>query len=367
VEDPAYLSLNRGYSFYGKVQDDATPEELHLQVKTDPDLINRFIAYYRILDREKMRLLHDPSAVPAPGISSLFYSLLSDQDLMGRAGAQFLTIFESVEDQDDAHRYQALYDVKRKIQRAVAEQYSDSLLSIYEKYSETGGDDEYLPAMVTGIRRRQVKNTCLSILASRDTPDIHALIRRQFDDTAAPATDRLVAFSLYLDSSAPDKHDVLTQFGVESRAHPVSWETYLSAVAGGSSDDMVDMVAAIESSGDFHIEQANEQRALYGRFAMNRKKSLQTVKGRQFLTSILVRLARVNEYSSVMALQAFSAVDYMEQEYRANAVKVLADLLASLDPEKTPSVYNTAKRLLKGLPKACREYEEKFGVLPVPE
>jgi aminopeptidase N len=365
VEEPAYLSLNRGYSFYGKTEDNATPDELHLQVKTDPDIINRFIAYYRILDSEKMRLLDDPSAVPDPEISRLFYNLLSDQELMARAGAQFLTIFESVEDQDYAHRYQALYDVKKKIQRSVAGQYSDPILSIYEKYSGKDGDDGYLPSMVTGIRRRQVKNTCLSILASRDTPEIHALIRRQFVDPAAPATDRLVAFSLYLDSSAPDKHDVLKQFGVESRSHPVSWETYLSAVAGSSSDDIIDMVAALESSDDFHIEQANEQRALYGRFAMNRKKSLQTVKGRQFLTSMLVKLAQVNEYSTVMALQAFSAVDFMEQPYRADAVKVLADLLASLDPEKTPSVYNTAKRLLKGLPNACREYEEKFGDLPV--
>ncbi len=211
-----------------------------------------------------------------------------------------------------------------------------------------------------------MKNTCLSVLASRDTPDIHALIRRQFDDPAAPATDRLVAFSLYLDSSASDKHEVLKQYGMESRSHPVSWETYLSAVAGSGSDDTVDMVAEIEASEHFHIEQANEQRALYGRFAMNRKKSLQTVKGRQFLTSMLVKLARVNEYSTVMALQAFSAVDSMEQEYRADAVKVVADLLATLDPEETPSVYNTAKRLLKGLPKSCSEYKEKFGDLPVP-
>ncbi len=366
VEEPAYLSLSRGYSFYGKVRDTATREELQLQVKTDPDIINRFIACYRILDAEKMRLLGDPSAVPDPGFSRLFYSLLSDEDLMERAGAQFLTIFESVEDQDYAHRYQALYDVKKKIQRSVAERYFDSVLSIYKKYSETDVDKGYLPAMVAAIRRRQVKNTCLSILASRDDPDTHALIRRQFDDPAAAATDRLVAFSLYLDSSAPDKHDVLKEYGVESRSHPVSWETYLSAVAGSSSDDVVDMVAAIGSSDDFHIEQANEQRALYGRFAMNRKKSLQTVKGRQFLTSMLVKLAQVNEYSTVMALQTFSAVDYMEQEYVADAVKILADLLASLDPEKTPSVYNTAKRLLKGLPKACREYEEKFGDLPVP-
>ncbi len=366
VEKPACLSLNRGYSFYGKVEDNATPDELLFQVKTDPDVINRFIAYYRILDAEKMRLLEDPSAGSDPGISRLFYDLLSDQELMGRAGAQFLTIFESVEDQDFAHRYQALYDVKKKIQRSVAERYSDPVLSIYKKYTENGGDNGYLPEMVAAIRRRQVKNTCLSVLASRDTPDIHALIRRQFDDPAAPATDRLVAFSLYLDSSASDKHEVLKQYGMESRSHPVSWETYLSAVAGSGSDDTVDMVAEIEASEHFHIEQANEQRALYGRFAMNRKKSLQTVKGRQFLTSMLVKLARVNEYSTVMALQAFSAVDSMEQEYRADAVKVVADLLATLDPEETPSVYNTAKRLLKGLPKSCSEYKEKFGDLPVP-
>jgi aminopeptidase N len=360
VEKPAFLSLNREYSFYGRVIREVSSEELYLQAEKDRDLVNRFIAFSTLFDREKLRLLLHPEADPDPRCLDLYLRLLSDEQLMETMGGQFLTIFESVPDERHAHRYQALYDVREKILRAIATRYEGELRVLFQSRQSEPTMGSSLHDEISAIKRQQVKNTCLAVLARLDTPEIHHLILEQWEG-ATRATDRLTAFGLYMDSSAPDKVTVLEGFEEESRKNLVSWESFLAVLAGNSSPQVVDLLTRVEQSDAFRIEQANDQRALYGRFAMNRKKSLQTLEGRAFLERALGTLAPINEYSTVRMLRAFDAIDRMEVQYHLPLVEILVRFLESLDAEKTPSVYNSARRILLGAPAAVRTYEEAHG------
>jgi aminopeptidase N len=358
-ERPAFLSINRGYSFYGKVRYEASRAELFLQAERDQDLINRYIAFMTIIDREKMKMLEDPDALPDPECLDLYFRLLSDHDLMMRAGGQFLTIFESAPGKKYAHRYQELYEVREKVFHAIAVRYKTGLLDLSRSRKA-----DILPDLpgerARAIKDRQVRNTALAVLSRLDTPDIHQLIRGQFDH-ASCATDRLVAFSLYMDSSAADRSSVLSSFERESGTNPVSWENFLAVIAGNSSPEALDLITRVEQSPAFRVEQANDQRALYGRFALNRKKSLQTEEGRNFLQKTLRMLAPVNEHSTVSMMRVFGALDLMEEADQTPLVGILAGLLEVLDPEKIPGVYNTVRRLLAASPLAVRNYEQKQG------
>lgn len=364
VDMPAFLSLNRGYSFYGKLIYRATQDELLMQVRRDRDTTGRFTAFYTLVDREKLRLLKNPESRPSEDFIELYYRLLNDRQLLEKAGGQFLTIFESVEDEEFAHRYQALYDVRQTLLKAVAWKYRNSVISAY-RFFESGSTprDSTLEETGRAIKNRQAKNACLGILATLDTPDIHAMIKQQFE-TATCATDRLSAFSAYLNSSAPDKVKVLRAFEEESKKNLVAWETFLSAIGSNSSVDAVELVREMERSDAFRIEQTNDQRALYGSFARNRKKSLQTEEGRALFTEILRKLAHVNEYTTVNLLNAFANIDLMETKYHTPLVKILADLLGELDPQKYPSVYNRIRKLLLGAPKAVKTYSIEHGEIP---
>jgi aminopeptidase N len=359
-EPPAFISINRGYSFYGKVACDASLEELYLQAERDSDLVNRFIAFMSIMDREKLRMLSDPSARPDPACTGLWFRFLSDHDLMMHGGGQFLTVFESAPDKKYAHNYTALYDVREKIFRSIATGYKTGLLDIYAGVNVPGRRRDSLHQELLDIKRRQIKNTALAVLSRLDTPDIHQLVRDQFA-SASCATDMLVAFSLYMDSSAADRTGMLDLFERESGKNPVSWENFLSVIAANSSRDVLDLISRVEQSDAFRIEQANDQRALYGRFALNRKKSLQTDEGRAFLQKTLLKLAPVNEHSTVAMLRVFGALDAMEEPDQVPLVGILARLLSDLDGEKTPSVCNTARRILAGAPHAVQKYEQKHG------
>jgi aminopeptidase N len=362
-EPPAFISINRGYSFYGRVIYEAPMEEMYLQAERDSDLVNRYTAFMTIMNREKLRLLSDPDSPPEPACTGLWFRLFSDHDLMMQGGAQLVTVYESVPDRKYAHRYQALYEVREKIFRSIAVQYKTELLEIYTTLHVPGIRRDSLDQELLDIKRRQIKNTALGILSRLDTPDIHQLIREQFAGGSC-ATDILVAFSLYMDSSAPDRIDLLDTFEERSKKNPVSWENFLSAVAANSSSDVMEIIYRVEQSGAFRIEQANDQRALYGRFALNRKKSLQTDEGRAFLQKTLLKLAAVNEHSTVAMLRVFGALDAMEEKDQVPLVGILTRLLHDVDPEKTPSVYNTARRILAGSPGAVQKYEQEKGKIP---
>ncbi|HUW86111.1 MAG TPA: M1 family metallopeptidase [Methanoregula sp.] len=361
-EPPAFISINRGYSFYGKVNYEAPLPELYLQAERDSDLINRYIAFMTIIDREKLRMLSDPSARPDPACIDLYVRFLSDRDLMMQGGGQFLTVFESAPDKKYAHHYQALYDVRERILQSIAARHTPDLLDIYASVNFPDARMDTLQQEIPAIKRRQIKNTALAVLSRLDTPNIHQLIQDQFT-SASCATDKLVAFSLYMDSSAGDRPGILDSFEQESKKNPVSWENFLSVIAGNSSRDVLDLISRVEQSDAFRIEQANDQRALYGRFALNRKKSLQTEQGRSFLQKTLRRLAPINEYSTVSMLRVFGALDAMEDADQVALVGILAGLLSDLDREKTPSVYNTALRILFGAPRAVQHYEQKQGII----
>jgi aminopeptidase N len=364
VDMPAFLSLNRGYSFYGKLVYRASQDELMMQVRKDTDTIGRFTAFYTLVDREKLKLLKNPESKPSEDFIELYYRLLNDRQLLEKVGGQFLTIFESVEDEEFAHRYQALYEVRQKLLKAVAWKYRNSVISAYRFFEESSVPrDSTLEETARVIKNRQAKNVCLGILATLDTPEIHAMIKQQFE-TATCATDRLSAFAAYLNSSAPDKVEVLRAFEAESKKNLVAWEAFLSVIGSNSSIDAVELIREMERSDAFRIEQTNDQRALYGSFARNRKKSLQTEEGRVLFAEILKKLAPVNEYSTVNMLNAFANIDQMESKYHIPLVKILADLLKELDSQKYPSVYNRIRKLLLGAPKAVKTYSIEHGEIP---
>jgi aminopeptidase N len=359
VDRPAYASLNRGYSLYGKMGFDPGDDALYLQAMTDPDAVNRFLAFHVLAEREMARIIAEPSSSPSERFTTLFLDLLEDRDWLDRVGGQGLAIFESVEDEGLAHRYRALFDARQRLLSAIAERHRDVLLSLHESLSADPAP-ESIPGRIRALKRRQVKNLCLEILATLDSAGVHLLLRRQFSRSAS-ASDRLNAFRLLLASSASDRMAIFRSFLSESSENLVAWEAFLSTVAGSNAPDLVALVEEAERSPSFRIEQANDQRALYARFAMNRKVSLQTGEGRTYLRKILERLAPVNETSLVRVLQAFGHLDRMEEEYLLPLAGLLVDLVGIFDPLGTPVAYNTVRRLLLGAPRALAAYESRFG------
>jgi len=362
VDEPAFLSLNREYSFYGKVKNDVDPAALRLQAEVDSDAVNRFIALYRLTEQEIIGLVDSPARTPSGEYLDLYFRLLSNRDRFLALGGLPLTLYDTVDSPVYAHRYRALYDARRGIETALAIRYGKEIRKIYESLQPEVPLTAPMEVQVPAIKERQIRNICLSLLATLDTPEIHDLVRSQFD-TGKVATDRLHAFSLYLQSTAPDRLEVMEAAGRQASAHPVSWEAFLAVVGNCSAPDSVALIRRAAGLPWFRVNQVNDHRALYGSFAANRKISLQTEEGRQLFREILLELAPVNQNSVVSLLRAFGAIDLMEEEYHLPLIGLLVTVRDQLDPDTSAVIHHTIRRLLMGAPKAVHAWESVNGPL----
>ncbi|MDH7491080.1 MAG: M1 family metallopeptidase [Methanolinea sp.] len=360
VDEPAFLSLNRGHTFYGKVFWDAGPSELYQQALHDKDMVNRFVALYRLAEQEIIRLIEEPGSLPSDAYLDLHFRILCNDDLSSEVGGLLLTLFDGVDSPAYAHRYGALYRARRTIEHSLASRHERALRDLYDRYNQRVPLTEPMDIQVRAIKKRQVKNTCLALLSTLDSPTVHSLIHAQIT-TGAVATDRLRAFFLYLNSTAPDRLEVMENVAKDAAGHPVSWEAYLAAIGGCSAPDAVTLIRQAEKSKYFDITQVNDHRALFGSFAANRKVSLQTSEGRALLKEFITRLAPVNQNSVVSLLRAFDTVDFMEEEYHEPLIDLLVSVQKSLDPSQQALVLHTIQRLLVGAPRAVKAWEALHG------
>ncbi|MDO8641933.1 MAG: DUF3458 domain-containing protein, partial [Nitrosarchaeum sp.] len=200
---PSFASLNNGYSFYGKVIYIQTKEKLLLQIQHDQDLVGKFLAWMQLINTEKERLLAHRKSEVSSFIIDTYFTLLNHKELVPQTGSQFFALFETVDDPIWRHCYQDLYDVRKKIQKAIARKYHLALKKMYHEYAQIHASGSYLQKEIHSIKNRQMKNLCLVLLSTLDTPEIQTIIKKQYDE-ATCATDRGIAFKLYIESSAHD-------------------------------------------------------------------------------------------------------------------------------------------------------------------
>ncbi len=360
VIKPEIISLNRDYSFYGKVNYKQSLKELYTQVNLDPDIINKYIAFYKIAEQEKLKLLKDKKANTGLEFIDLFFNILNNKELVSKVGSLILSITQSVENLKYQHKYQQLYEVKEKILKSIAVRYKKELINIYSEYKNKKVNGNFIQKELVNIKNRQIKNLCLGLLTRLDTKDIYDLIKEQYL-LSEKFTDKIAAFSLYLRTSAKDKLNIIQNEQEQAEKNLVHYESFLSVLGSNESDDALEIIKKVEKSPSFKIEQTNSQRALYAIFIRNKRKSLLTEEGRQFTKEVLIKLSKINEYVAVQIINgAFGKIDFLENEVQVKLVKVIIEILNQIDKNKSPSTYNTLKRLLNNSKKAVKAYESSY-------
>ncbi len=230
---------------------------------------------------------------------------------------------------------------------------------VVAQISDLDADDNYHYSEAKKIKLRQVKNLCLSLLASLEKTEYLELVKDQYLH-AMNASDKMSAFRIYMNSKAKDKYEILDKHEEYASGNLVAWESFLYSIASLHCDDYLEIIKRVESLENFNITQANDQRGLFVAFAHNRKKSLLTKEGREYLKEKLLELSKINEYSAGRILNVFGALDKMDVEHSVDLIKVLIDVQSSLDQSKFPSVFNTIARIVKGSVTTYAEFEKRY-------
>ena len=96
-------------------------------------------------------------------------------------------------------------------------------------------------------------------------------------------------------------------------------------------------------------------------YSMNRKLSILTPQGLEFLTQSILEIGKLNEMTVFRMLSVFNQLDQLDATYQVPIVQSLIRILEAFPPEESASIHNTVKRLLKGSSKAIKAYEGKMG------
>ncbi|MEM4756110.1 MAG: M1 family metallopeptidase [Candidatus Woesearchaeota archaeon] len=372
-EQIGFFSFNQDLSFYGKCLFKASSKELFRQVHYDPTLSNRFFAFQELLNREKLQLLQNPKKEVSKPLRRLYAELLQDKKITERIGSGFFVIFEEVSDLRFRHAYEQLYLVRKKILQAIAKEHEQWLYQEYENYEKRlqqikSGPGTATQKRLASIRPRQMKLHLLMLLASTQTKQANEHIKKCFQ-TATNATEQYSALRRYLESTLPDKEEVLWKYSNIAKNHPVSWESFLGIVAGADLDAQT-TVRLIEKAWHhpaFSIVQSNDQRALFGTFARKKRICLLTPQGRELLKKIILTLAPINEYTTTSIIKTLSVLEYLNKKDQIALMEIGVTILQQLSEKQTPSVYGTLRIILKNSEKAAQAYckAKKIPALPI--
>ncbi|HJJ42666.1 MAG TPA: M1 family metallopeptidase [Methanocorpusculum sp.] len=341
----SFAVWNLNHAAYLRMETSASDDELYLQLEHDTDVVTSFLAHCTLFEREMVRLCRDDTAEVSKRLVDEYFGVLSDSLTMERVGALALTLFESVHDPAYAYSYTKLHAAKKRFMSAVARSHTAKLHALLMAYTSTPEKTSSPAKLARTFKTRSVKNLILSLLATLDTPEVHTLLQERYEK-AVSSSGRMTALSLYLSSSAKGRMEMLYTELARSKGNSIAFENFISAVSGTSSPDTVEYLKIIESSPSFDPEQAGMSRALYLRFSENRKVSIETKAGREFLEGSLLRLALVNEYLTTGMLSVFSHLNEYADDVRGPLVRILENLRDTIPECDAPSVHRSVIQIL---------------------
>ena len=348
VPRPAFVSLNRGASFYGTCEDrSATPAQRRLQVRHDTDTFNRVEAMRTLTDRERGALLGellagaDPASLEA-AVSidwlDLFAENLQDTTLPDGLKGYLLQVDEQPLTRCHLRHVRECWHARRILLRALARHAGDALFRMFEETDTRGtADPSDTRALSAGIERRFLAGVLMEPLAAADTPRAHAALAAHYT-AATHTTDRLNALSALHRSSCPHRLQRVAAAGDELRPHLSGYLGWLGILGRTHHPDATAIIAHEAAHPAFDIRHPGMSRALYVPFSLNNAR-LWSDEGLDFLARTVESLAAVNENTALRLIAPLQQAATLAEDLRPCVMATLRRLHDAIPETMAPSVH----------------------------
>jgi aminopeptidase N len=348
LDSVEFVSINPGFSAFVDYDMEISEEELYKKVYLDDDVVGRFMAWESIQEKVKIDLLRGNMEEIPESFLELMMELIQYSVSDYSIGAMPWVLFKGVKEFGFADRYKDLFELNRRIKREFADRYFDELIDMW-KSIETVGFAGYLNE-IEEIKKREIKNSIMSLLvevsdeAKRD--QVWEMVKTQFEKGEA-ASDRIAALRMMARSGGEKEVEFMLSQDEWASENLVRLESYLGVISGISESGLlIDTIKKIMKKEWFDINQSSHQRALLVGFVGNRKVSFETEEGLDFLQDVIVKLAKVNEYSAFRVLGTIGQVNGMRESIQKDMKDVLDEVLVRLKDVECDGVKNNIKNIL---------------------
>jgi aminopeptidase N len=346
VPEPAFVSWNRDYSFYGTFQEEnESKDRIRVQIKSDPNHFNRVEAMRQMTDAERTRLVKEPSASPDPEWLDLYGKILQDSSLPPGMHTKLLAIDELGQNRDLVPFFRERFLARQRLLRAVAAAHKDKMLELFH------ATDTYVrdPNAWDGIERRQLKGVLLRALIELDTPEIQQIAEAHFRK-AWNISDRMSALICLNISSHPDRLPILDECFQTWHSNVSSYSTYLAVVASGLRDDTFDLIAREEARSCFHIGHPSHSRPLFLNAGANHG-ILWNARGMQWIADAVIKLASINDYTAMKLVNTLQFAHKLPADLKPLAAEALRTMHDKVSTEKSPATAGRIQLYMESIKK----------------
>ena len=263
VGEPAYVSINRGFSAPVVIDAERRPGEIEALSTCDNDAFARYEAGQELMTRDLLAAVHGARLDPTAVIAAIEATLKADAlDAAFKADAIALPaetiLLERLEAGDPAQ----VHAVREAMRTAVGSALKDLLSRVHMAAGRA--DPASLSGEAKGLRR--LRGATLGLLGAGDPALGGALASRQYG-AARTMTERQSAL-MVLATLGPDAAaDALADFYARFEDDPLVIDKWFAVQASVPGEGNLEMVEALARHPAFTLANPNRLRALAGSFA----------------------------------------------------------------------------------------------------
>ncbi len=290
IDEPAVLSINRGFSAPVIVQAKWTAAELAFLSAHDDDPFARYEAMQQLMLDTLLAGIGSGQADHRPVVDAVRQTLTDEAlDPAFTADAVLPPSESFIGDQMAVVDPEAIRLARDSMRAELGRALEPLWRAAYA--SSAANRYEHSPA-AKGARR--LKTVALNYLMAAGAEDAPALARRQYDE-ADNMTDRQVALGALASSDAPERHGALAAFYERYRADPLVLDKWFTVQALSTRDDTLAAVEGLAGHPDFTLSNPNRMRSLVGAFAANQGAFHHSSgRGYRFLAGMILAVDRLN-------------------------------------------------------------------------
>ncbi|MCK5913752.1 MAG: DUF3458 domain-containing protein, partial [Desulfuromusa sp.] len=271
IEQQPTLSPLRGFSAPVRLQCDFSNDELAFRMAHDSDSFNRWEAGQTLAQNELLRMYHSLEQGHSSSLQPIFIDAwkkaLADRQADQSLLTQLLTLpsEQYLADQLDEFNPQTIRDVRDQAIRQLA---TESQALLLERYRECLTADGVYSLNPAAVGRRSLANFSLSLLMQLEQQERAELCLRQYR-MATNMTDRLAAFSTLVDSSVPERQEIIDDFYRQWDKHPLLLDKWFSIRALSHRKETFSEIEQLLQHPAYTLSNPNRVRALLGAFYQN--------------------------------------------------------------------------------------------------
>ena len=290
VNEPALLSINRGFSAPVVIEVERKPGELEKLAASDTDPFARYEAMQELMLRWLTATAGGETADPGAVIAAVANTLRSNAlDAAFKAETVLPPMESLIADRMKVVDPDAIHNAREQLRSAIGNAL-DSELSNAQRPSGFSGDD--VSAEAKGARR--LRTIALGLLAAGDPAAGAELAKAQFDQ-ADNMTDRQGALTVLASLDSPEREEALRAFYDRYEQDPLVIDKWFAVQASAQRADTVQQVEALARHPQFNPSNPNRLRSIAAAFGMNQW-AFHHASGRgyRFLADLILTADRLN-------------------------------------------------------------------------